>query len=317
MLGARIMFFGTPDFAAASLRGLIDNDENIVGVVTQPDRPKGRNRKMAAPPVKVLAEGRNIPVYQPASVRTAEFLEWFRGQQVDLAIVAAYGKIIPKELLDIPPCGFVNVHASLLPRHRGASPIQTAVVMGDEESGITIMQMDVGLDTGDILLTSKAPINPDMTAADLHNDLAMIGGEAIVDYLCDLRTNSLKPQPQDDTQATYAPLLKKTDGEVSWDKPASSVYNHVRGMFPWPGAYTFHGDKRIRLYPLRGFTTEMDSGVEPGTIVRAEGDEIVVACGTGTVALGAIQLEGRKAVAPHQFLQGYELPPGAKLGQKK
>ena len=310
----RLVFFGTPDFAASALRALIDQDEEIVAVVTQPDRPKGRNRKLAAPPVKVLAESHGIPVVQPESVKGPEFMEWLREQRVELAVVAAYGKIIPQSILELPEYGFINIHASLLPKHRGASPIQRAVMDGDVESGVTIMQMDVGLDTGDMLLKRKVPIEPQTTAAMLHDDLAAVGGEALTEFLCMLRTGQVNPEPQDDALSTYAPLMSKKDGEVDWSRSAEDVYNLVRGVFPWPGAYTFHEGRRIRLYPFEGWSEESVVDSAPGSIVGADGEGIRVACGTGFVSLGGVQLEGRRAVDPVQFLQGYELDLGAQFG---
>ena len=205
----RIVFFGTPDFASASLRSLLDADEQVVAVVTQPDRKQGRNQKLLPPPVKVLAESRGIPVIQPASVRTSDFLTWFQEQNADLAVVVAYGKIIPPQLLALPPHGFVNVHASLLPKYRGASPIQSALIHGETESGVTIMKMDEGLDTGPMYLTRRVALDESTTAAELHDELAVVGGEALVEMLCELRTGTVTLTDQEDEHATYAPLLKK------------------------------------------------------------------------------------------------------------
>lgn len=315
MTCSRIAFFGTPDFAASSLMALLDGGENVVAVYTQPDRPRGRNRKLAAPPVKILAESCGIPVFQPDSVRRDSFLEHLSSLELDLVVVAAYGKIIPEEALSVPTHGFINVHASLLPHYRGASPIQCAVLNGDAESGITIMQMNAGLDTGDILIQHRCAIGGRTTAADLHDELALVGGEALADYLCALRSGTLSPRVQDDAQASYAPLMTKADGEVRWDLPAEEVFNRVRGLFPWPGAYTFHAGKRIRLYPLDSASAKETEG-GPGEILVAADGRIIVACGRGSVELGGLQLEGRKAMEPEAFLQGYPLSAGDRLGER-
>ncbi len=309
----RIAFFGTPEFAASSLQALLDNGENVVAVFTQPDRPRGRNRKLAAPPVKVLAQSRNIPVFQPEKVRTEAFRSEVEALQLDLAVVAAYGRIIPGTILDLPTYGFVNVHASLLPAYRGASPIQRAVANGDLESGITIMQMDEGLDTGDILHQLACPIGPKTTASDLHDELAVIGGEALTQYLCTLRHGTVHPVTQDDERATYAPLLAKEDGRVDWSSSAKEIYNQIRGFFPWPGAYTFVMGKRLRIYPLEGFAETLDQSFPPGTVIRAGGNVLDVACGEGAVRCGALQLEGRRAMEVEDFLKGFPLEVGTVL----
>ena len=272
---------------------LIDADEQVVAVVTQPDRKQGRNQKLLPPPVKVLAESRGIPVIQPASVRTSDFLTWFQEQNADLAVVVAYGKIIPPQLLALPPHGFVNVHASLLPKYRGASPIQSALIHGETESGVTIMKMDEGLDTGPMYLTRRVALDGSTTAAELHDELAVVGGEALVEMLCELRTGTVTLTDQEDEHATYAPLLKKADGKVDWTLDAKQVVDGVRGRYPWPGSFCFHEGRRIRLFPMEGWEPGAENGM-PGEVLEVTSNRIRVQTGSGTVSLGMCQLEERK-----------------------
>ena len=306
----RIVFFGTPEFASTSLQSLLDADEHVVAVVTQPDRKQGRNQRLQPPPVKVLAETHSIPVVQPNSVRTPEFLEWFVEQKADVAVVVAYGKIIPRELLDAPPHGFVNVHGSILPKYRGASPIQSALIHGETESGVTIMKMDEGLDTGPMYLVRRIQLSDTMTAAELHDRLAVVGGGALVEMLQQLRLGTVELTPQADEHATHAPLLKKADGRVDWTLRAKQVADGVRGRYPWPGSYCFHNGKRIRLLPLEKWSDHSKFGAKPGQITQVSSNAIWVQTGLGTVLLGKCQLEGKKALPPAEFLNGYTLREG-------
>jgi methionyl-tRNA formyltransferase len=310
----RIVFLGTPDFAAEALRSLIARGENVVAVITQPDRPRGRSKRLEPPAVKVLASSHNIPVYQPERIRDPGFQETFSGLKADLGVVAAYGQILPKSLLDAPTHGCINIHASLLPLYRGASPIQRAIIDGHSETGITIMQMDVGLDTGPMLLQVTEPIHKDDTAATLHDRLAALGGTAMVDALGRLRAGTLQAEGQDDEKASYASLLKKSDGRICWDASAEVVYNHVRGLFPWPGAQTTYEGARLKVFPLTGFSMDMVEGnPRPGTLLSVEEDALVVACNPGSVRIRELQLEGRKRLLVQDLLRGFSMEEGGCL----
>lgn len=237
----RIVFMGTPEFAVPSLEALLRSDDHVVGVVSQPDRPKGRGQQLVAPPVKLVAERAGIPVLQPLKIRTPEFLQALTSWQPDLIAVAAYGRILHTPILTLPPKGCVNVHGSLLPKYRGAAPIQWAVINGETETGITTMLMDEGMDTGPMLLQERLGIMKDDTAGTLAPRLAELGGRLLVETIAQLKAGTLMPKKQDDGQATMAPLLKKEDGLIDWTMSAASLANRVRGLSPWPGAYTFFG----------------------------------------------------------------------------
>src|SRR6185369_3684226 len=261
----RIIFMGTPQFACPTLQMLIDRGENIVAAVTQPDRPKGRGQQMQQPPVKELAEKHGIPVLQPHRVRVPEAIEQIRVFSFDLIVVIAFGQILPKTLLDIPGHGCINVHASLLPRYRGAAPINWCIINGETETGITTMMMDVGLDTGDMLLKKKIPIFSEDTASSLHDRLSVLGAQAMSETLDLLREGKLFPEKQDDSLSSYAPMLKKEMGEIRWDSSGSSILNLVRGVTPWPGAYTKIDDKVLKVHAVRAGS----SSGSPGVILAA------------------------------------------------
>jgi methionyl-tRNA formyltransferase len=309
MTGVRLVFMGTPEFAAASLRMLIDRGEKVVAAVTQPDRPKGRGQKLLAPPVKLLAEACGIPVMQPVKVRAPEFVEEIKGINPDLIVVAAFGQILPKALLDIPRYGCINVHASLLPRYRGAAPINRCIIDGAPETGVTIMQMDVGLDTGDMLLKKATPIGPDEDARALHDRLAVIGAEALAEALDLLVKGGLVPEKQDDRLASYAPMLKKEDGLIDWDLEPAAIRNMVRGLNPWPGAYTFLEGKTLKIYRCRA----AGGTGQPGTVLEADRSGLVVACRGGGLLIEELQLEGKKRLSAKDFLAGYNIKPGTVL----
>src|SRR5579885_2532384 len=231
----RVVFLGTPEFAVPSLAALA-SEHQIIAVLTQPDRPKGRGNQLTASPVKAAALDLNIPVYQPESVRRPESVELLKSLQAEMMVVVGYGQIIPQTLIDLPAHGVLNVHASLLPKYRGAAPIQWAIANGETETGVTIMQIDAGLDTGDILLQRSTPIGPDETAPELAARLAPLGAELLIEAIDQIANGTAHPKKQDEQQATYAPLLKKEDGRVDWTRPAGSIYNRLRGFTPWPGA---------------------------------------------------------------------------------
>lgn len=303
---------GTPDFAVPPLRALQESDHQVLAVVTQPDRPKGRGRKLAPPPVKKTAAAFGIPVIQPETVRSENFHQRMRQLAPDLFVVVAFGQILPPSLLAIPAMGAVNVHASLLPRHRGAAPIQWAIIEGDEETGVTTMMMDKGMDTGDILLMEKTAITADETAAELHDRLSEMGAPLLLATIRRLQSGDLMPTPQDPEKATYAPMLKKTDGEIDWSQPAERIARRIRGMTPWPGAYTFSDGMRLKIFKAR--VLERDISVPPGTILECMPGELRVATGKSALAISEIQGKSGKRLPIDDFLCGCRLPDGTCLG---
>ncbi|WP_224984718.1 methionyl-tRNA formyltransferase [Geomonas agri] len=312
MTGLRIIFMGTPEFACPTLRTLIERGENVVAVVTQPDRPKGRGQQTLPPPVKVVAEQHGIPVLQPVKVRLPESIEQIRALEPDLIVVIAFGQILPKALLDIPKHGCINVHASLLPRYRGAAPLNWCIINGEDETGVTTMMMDVGLDTGDMLLKSATPIDPDEDTQSLHDRMSLLGAELLAQTLDRLVAGELTPEKQDDSLTCYAPMMKKEDGLIDWTRSARDIKNQVRGMTPWPGAFSYLDDKLLKVYKVQ---TAAGTGT-PGEVVSAGRDGIEVACGEGSLLIRELQLEGKKRMAAGDFLAGYKVPAGSLLGRK-
>ena len=306
----RTVFMGTPDFALSTLQGLIDAGCQMVGVYTQPDRPKGRGKQLAAPPVKELALSHGLPVFQPTKLRQPEAVEELRQLAPDLIVVVAFGQILPKSVLEIPAHGCINVHASLLPKYRGAAPINKAIIDGETETGITTMYMDVGLDTGDMLIKQSLSIGPNETAGELHDRLALLGRETMLETLQQLCAGNLQRKSQDDSQSSYAPMLKKEDGCLDWTRSAADLHNQVRGLDPWPGAYTHLGGELLKL----ARTQVVEGSGLPGSILTATRDGIEVACGSGSLLIGDLQLAGRKRLAAGDFLRGYPLPTGTRLG---
>jgi len=301
----RIIFMGTPDFSVPALQALIDGPDEVVAVVSQPDRPKGRGKKMAATPTKVAAEAAGIPILQPTKIKTKAFAETLRSFNPDLIIVAAYGRILPSSILDLPPLGCINIHGSLLPRHRGAAPIQWAILAGDSEAGVTIMQMDVGMDTGAMLLPAAIPVTDEETAGGLFDKLSNLGGTALLQALDLLRADKLPPIEQDHSLATEAPPLKKEDGCIDWNKSAREIHCLIRGMDPWPTAYSFLDGKRFRFFsPL---VSESVSSQSPGSIVQADKNGLLLATGEGTLLVREIQPEGKKRMRIEAYLCGQKL----------
>ena len=302
---------GTPEFAVPSLQSLYQGGFRVALVVTQPDRPKGRGRKTTAPPVKRKAQDLNLRLLQPAKPNAAQFIDELRHIQPDLLIVIAYGHLLSEKILQVPKIGTINVHASLLPKYRGPAPIQWALINGDTQSGVTTMFMDAGMDTGDMLLSRAEPILPSDTAATLHDRLALIGADLLVQTLKDLAAQRLKPVPQNDDLATYAPLLKKQDGHIDWRKSAADLEPFIRGMTPWPGAFTFHHQNRLKLLKAAPILEPVS---EPaGTILEAFPDELKVATGKGALSILEIQGPSGKQLGIADFLRGYPLPPGTLL----
>jgi len=307
----RTVFMGTPEFALQTLQGLMDIGCNLVGVYTQPDRPKGRGKQLAAPPVKRCALERGIPVFQPVRLRQAEAVAELEALAPDLIVVVAYGQILPKSVLDIPAHGCINVHASLLPKYRGAAPINRAILDGETETGITTMYMDVGLDTGDMLVKRTLPIGPDETAGELHDRLALLGREAMEETLARLCAGTLQRTAQDDSQSSYAPMMEKEDGRIDWNRPAEELHNQVRGLDPWPGAFTVLKGEILKLARTR---VDPDGTAAPGTILAAGRDGVRIACGRGSLWVRELQLAGRKRLPAADFLRGCPLEPGMTLG---
>jgi methionyl-tRNA formyltransferase len=308
----RIIFMGTPEFAVSSLQALLDSRHEVVAVVTQPDRPRGRGRKLTAPPIKDLALKAGLPVLQPTAIKTAEFREELASYQADVFAVTAYGRILPGPLLNMPPLGTINVHGSLLPKYRGAAPVQWAILNGETEAGITIMQMDEGMDTGDILLPGAIPIESNDTAATMAVKLADLGGRLLVEALDKLQRGELKAQVQDESLATQAPPLSKEQGQIDWFEPALAISCRIRGLDPWPTAYTFLNGKRLRLFKPE-IVSHPDTN-EPGTIHNADKNGLLIATGLEYLLIKEVQLEGSKRMAVGPFLQGHKLEPDIRLG---
>lgn len=311
----RIVFMGTPDFAVPTLRSLLNSSHQVVGVVTQPDRPKGRGQELAASPVKQLAQQHGIPILQPLKMKDPAFLEALAAWKPDLIVVAAFGRILPKVVLDLPPKGCINVHASLLPKYRGAGPIQWAIIRGERETGITTMLMDEGMDTGAILLQEPVPIAPDDTAGTLSTKLAEVGGRVLLETLTRLEKGTLVPRPQDHSQASMAPLLKKEDGLLDWTLPAVELANRVRGLTPWPGAYTFLGNDRWVIWKAAANDRPAPTA-PPGTIIEAAKDGLLVATGSGALRITEMQPASGRRMTVAQYLAGHRLASGLVLGTR-
>jgi methionyl-tRNA formyltransferase len=311
----RIVFCGTPEFALPALARLLRTpDIRIEAVVTQPDRPRGRGMAVAASPVKERALAAGLYVYQPEKARSESAYDFFRRMAPDAVVIIAYGQIIPQRLIEIPPLGWINLHASLLPKYRGAAPINWAILRGETRTGLTTMRIDAGLDTGPILLQREMEIGPDETAPELAGRMGDEGAGLVAETLEKLGRGEIVPRPQDDSLATMAPILKKEDGRIDWQGPAAAVYNRIRGLAPWPGAYTsFRG----RLCHVWGRPAGAPAGAKqaaPGA-VQIENGELFVACGEGGwLRVEAVQLEGRRRVAARDFLRGARLAPGERFG---
>jgi methionyl-tRNA formyltransferase len=305
-----VVFFGTPQFAVPTLQRLLDSPHSVAGVITQPDRPRGRGQKITHAPVKALALERGIPVYQPERLKPPEVADALRAWQADLGVVAAYGRIIPEHLLTIPRFGMINVHASLLPKYRGAAPVHRAVVNGDSQTGVTIMRVVKELDAGGMFAKVTRSIAPDETSDAVETALADLGAELLVTVVNQLVSGTAREEPQDETQATYAARLTKEEGLIDWTQSAPQIHNRIRGLYPWPHAYTFF--KGTRLIVLRSVvaTRIPDASASPGTIAAVTSDAIHVATGDGELAVLYVQPEGRRAMRAHDFLLGHRLATG-------
>lgn len=310
----RIIFMGTPDFAVPSLQALHDAQYEVVGVFCQPDKPVGRKQIITPPAVKVLAMQLGYKIYQPKTLKDPEIIALIKDLAPDLIVVAAYGKMLPKEILEVPRFGCLNLHGSILPKYRGAAPIQWAVYNGETETGITMMQMNEGMDTGDILCCIRTEIESDETAGELFDRLSLLGAKHLDQTIQKLATLGFQPIKQEESLATYAPMIKKEDALIDWNRSALEIYNQVRAFQPWPVAYTFLNEKQFKIYscaPIDGYF-----GV-PATMIQ-KGNELIVCCGQNTaVALCEIQLEGSKRMATELFLRGHQFPTNTMLSNQR
>jgi methionyl-tRNA formyltransferase len=307
-----VVFFGTPRFAVPTLRQLLDSPHTVAGVVTQPDRPRGRGQRVTYAPVKTLALERGVPVFQPDRLKPPEVAATLRAWQPDVGIVAAYGRIIPEHLLTIPRLGMINVHASLLPKYRGAAPVHRAVMNGDPEAGVTIMRVVKELDAGPLFAKATRPVGPDETSDVVEEALADLGAGLLITVLDQIAAGTAREEPQDDASATYAPRLTKEEGLIDWSKPSLAIHNRVRGLYPWPHAYTFLNGTRliIRRTRLGLAGREAPPYTTGGTVSRVDGNAIHVATGDGEIAIVEIQPEGRRAMPVHDFILGHPIAAG-------
>ena len=308
----KVVFMGTPDFAVGALEKIIEAGHEVTLVVTQPDREKGRGKELAFSPVKECAVKHGIDVFQPLKIRLPENVEELKKYEADVFVVAAFGQILSKEILDMPKFGCINIHASLLPKYRGASPIAWSILNGDEETGVTIMQMNEGMDTGDILLQRAIPIEKKETTEGLFDKLMILGADMIVEALDKLSKGELKAVPQDDSLATKVGKMDKTFGLIDWNEAAEVIERKIRGLYSWPSAYTFIKGKRLKVYDGEVIKAET-SGKEPGSIVKVEKDSFTVMTGKDALKISDIQIEGKRRMAVKEFLLGYALNEGDTL----
>ncbi|HEY2017089.1 MAG TPA: methionyl-tRNA formyltransferase [Bryobacteraceae bacterium] len=310
----RLVFLGTPAFAVPTLERIVEAGHGVLAVVTQPDRPRGRGQKDAFPPVKEAAVRLGLPVYQPERVRRPEAQEYLRALAVDAMVVVGYGQIIPQSVIDLAPLGIINVHASLLPKYRGAGPVQWAIINGETRTGVTTMRIDAGLDTGDMLLEAETEIGPDENAIELGKRLAVMGADLLVETLSGLSAGTIVARKQDSAQASYAPLLKKEDGLIDWGLPAAAIHNRVRGLQPWPGAYSVIRGQKLHIWKT-ALTAQASSDRAPGAIVSVR--PLAIACGSGALELAEVQLEGRKRIPAADFANGLRLTENEILGEPR
>jgi methionyl-tRNA formyltransferase len=308
----KLVYMGTPHFAVAPLRALAAAGHEIIGVVTRNDKPSGRGRVLSSPLVKQTASEMNLPLFQPRRVREPEFIAVLKSLNTEAIVVAAYGQILPKEILTLPKFGCINIHASLLPLYRGAAPINWAIMHGDAETGITVMQMDEGMDTGAMLLQESIPIGSKDTAGSMLEKLSSLGARLITEALPLIAAGSIVPRVQDNAKATLAPLLRKEDGSIDWTLPAVEIHNRVRGLSPWPGAYTYLDGKMIKI-----LESEVITGKEaPGVLFEAERGALAVGAGSGLLRIVALQPEGKKPMTAADFLRGHHGLAGKKLSER-
>lgn len=314
----KIVFMGTPEFAVGALEKIIEAGHQVVSVVTQPDKPKGRGKELQMTPVKICAMAHAIPVFQPVKIKAPEAVKILREYEADIFVVAAFGQILSEEILAMPKYGCVNIHASLLPKYRGSGPIQWAIIDGEKKTGVTIMQMDKGLDTGDMLLQKEVEIDKRETGDSLHDKLAAAGAELIVEALPQIEAGKLTPRRQNDEESCYAKMLHKSMGKIDWNMPAEKLDCLIRGLLSWPGAYTVFRGKNLKIWEeepvLPGELLAEPLEAEPGGIVRVEKDAFYVQCGDGILKVLSVQMEGKKRMSVRDFLLGYPMKPGEHLG---
>ena len=309
----KIIFMGTPDFSVGTLEALVEAGHEVVLAVTQPDKPKGRGKEMQFTPVKECALAHNIPVYQPKKIRESECIEELKKYQADVCVVVAFGQILPKEILEMTPYGCINVHGSLLPKYRGAAPIQWAVLDGEEKTGITTMYMEKGLDTGDMIDKAEVVLDKKETAGSLHDKLMVLGADLLLETLKKLEDGTAVREKQNDEESCYAKMLSKDMGQIDFTKDAKEIECLIRGMNPWPSAYTSLDGKTMKVWEAD--VLDAQSKEEPGTIVEVNKKEIIVATGSNDLALHEIQLAGKKRMQVQAFLLGYQVEAGTKLGE--
>lgn len=310
----RIVFMGTPDFSVPALEALVKGGHQVIAAVTQPDKPKGRGKAVLMTPVKEKALEMGIPVYQPVKVREPEFVKTLADLAPDVIVVVAFGQILPKSILEIPRYGCVNIHASLLPKYRGAAPIQWAVIDGEKETGVTTMFMNEGLDTGDMLEKEVVPLDPKETGVSLHDKLSAVGGRLILSTLKGLEDGTLKGTPQTDEGSCYAKMLKKSLGDIDWTMDGAAIERLIRGLNPWPSAYTSLHGKTLKIWDAD--VTDREYGVEPGTVAEVSKDQLIIQTGKGSLSVRSLQLEGKKRMDIQDFLRGYSLEKGTVLERR-
>ncbi|KUO70078.1 MAG: methionyl-tRNA formyltransferase [Clostridia bacterium BRH_c25] len=304
---------GTPDFAVPCLRELLSQKHDIAAVVTQPDRAKGRGKKLAPPPVKVLAEKAGIPVYQPDRIKTREFTQILKDLKPDVIVVVAFGQMLSQVILDIPPLGCINVHGSLLPKYRGAAPINWCIINGEHMTGITTMYMDKGIDTGDMILRKETVIGENETAGELHDRLMELGASVLSETMELLTKGAFMRIPQDNAESTYAPIMTKALGKIDWSKDAEEIRNLIRGTYPWPGAFSAYSGKIFKIMSANVYEPAMKHE-NWGSITRVEKDCIVVSCGTGSLKITELQFENEKRMSVEAYLRGHDIKEGVTLG---
>ena len=309
----RIVYMGTPDFAVLPLEEMIKAGHEVVAVVTQPDKPKGRGKNMQFTPVKECAVKYDIPVYQPLKVRDEKFIEILEGLKPEIIVVAAFGQILPEAILELPRYGCVNIHASLLPKFRGAAPIQRAIIDGEKETGVTIMYMEKGLDTGDMIAKTVVPITNDETGGSLHDKLAKAGAKLIVETLPKIEADDTEAVKQNDEESSYAKMLSKDMGILDFSKTASELDRLIRGLNPWPSAFTKLDGKTLKIYDVSILSEAFTEN--PGTVIRVTKKDFVIVCGEGGLLVKSLQLEGKKRMDTDAFLRGYTLKDGTILGE--
>lgn len=306
----KVLFMGTPDFAIPCLKSLIKSEHNVCGVFTQPDKPKGRGHKVSSPPIKELAVQNEIEVFQPKSLKDDETFSIIKKLNPEIIIVVAYGKILPKNIIDYPKYGCINVHASLLPKYRGAAPIQWCVINGEKRTGVTTMYMDVGLDTGDMLLKSETVISDNETSGELHDKLSLIGAELLIETLEKIKNNTIERKKQNDAESSYSPMISKSLCNIDWNKKADEVHNLIRGLNPWPTASTLLNGKVLKIHKTKVSDVK---GTDPGRVVSIS--PLIVSCADNTaIEVLEVQMEGKKKMCADEFLRGHKININEMLG---